>query len=139
MNFIYYYLKDRQVFYVNEIFETSRHCYRGCPQGSVIAPIIWNVYINNVLKLNDGELYVQAFADDLALIIGGRTARVLEANTNLALASIARSLDSLKLDLSVQKCRRRLGLVVTSMSKSVRLWCTEVLHHRSSPSVILQS
>ncbi|GBN58384.1 Putative protein in type-1 retrotransposable element R1DM [Araneus ventricosus] len=120
VNFIYYYLKDRQVFYVNEIFETSRHCYRGCPQGSVIAPIIWNIYINNVLKLNDGELYVQAFADDLALIIGGRTARVLEANTNLALASIARSLDSLKLDLSVQKCQAVVYRSVASQKLSKR-------------------
>ncbi|GBN40337.1 Putative protein in type-1 retrotransposable element R1DM [Araneus ventricosus] len=111
---------DRQVFYVNEIFETSRQCYRGCPQGSVIAPIIWNFYINTVLKLNDGELYVQAFADDLALIIGGRTARVLEANTNLALASIARSLDSLKLDLSVQKCQAVVYRSIASQKLSKR-------------------
>ncbi|GBN92126.1 Putative protein in type-1 retrotransposable element R1DM [Araneus ventricosus] len=88
--------------------------------GSVIAPIIWNIYINAVLKLNDGELYVQAFADDLALIIGGRTARVLEANTNLALANIARSLDSLKLNLSVQKCQAVVYRSIASQKLSKR-------------------
>ncbi|GBM93759.1 Putative protein in type-1 retrotransposable element R1DM [Araneus ventricosus] len=117
-NFIYYYLKDRHVYYVNEVFETSRQCYRGCPQGSVIAPIIWNIYINAVLKLNDGELYVQAFADDLALIIGG--SRVLETNTNLALANIARSLDSLKLNLSVQKCQAVVYRSIASQKLSKR-------------------
>ncbi|GBL75896.1 Putative protein in type-1 retrotransposable element R1DM [Araneus ventricosus] len=119
-NFIYYYLKDRHVSYVNEVFETSRPCYKGCPQGSVIAPIIWNIYINAVLKLNNGELYVQAFADDLALIVGVRTARVLEANTNLALASIAESLDSLKLNLSVHKCQAVVYRSIASQKLSKR-------------------
>ncbi|GBM53609.1 Putative protein in type-1 retrotransposable element R1DM [Araneus ventricosus] len=105
-NFIYYYLNDRHEFYINEVFETSRQCFRGCPQGSVIAPTLWNLYINTVLNNNDdGELYIQAFSDDLALIIGGRTARDLEKFTNLALAKIASSLDSLKLNLSIQKCQ----------------------------------
>ncbi|GBN92373.1 Putative protein in type-1 retrotransposable element R1DM [Araneus ventricosus] len=104
-NFIYHYLYDRRVYYVNEVFETSRLCYRGCPQGSVIAPIIWNIYINKVLNINDGELLVQAFADDLALLVGGHTARELEKNTNIALAKISVSLDSLRLNLSVQKCQ----------------------------------
>ncbi|GBM30727.1 hypothetical protein AVEN_259587-1 [Araneus ventricosus] len=63
---------------------------RGCPQGSVIAPTIWNLHINSVLSDNNsGETYSQAFADDLALIIGGRTARELEKNTNVALAELA--------------------------------------------------
>ncbi|GBM28058.1 Putative protein in type-1 retrotransposable element R1DM [Araneus ventricosus] len=119
-NFIFYYLKDRYVSYVNEVYETSRLCYRGCPQGSVIAPTIWNIYINAVLKLNNGELYIQAFADDLALIIGGRTARVLEANTNLALAKVADSLDSLKLNLSVQKCQAVVYRSIVSQNLSKR-------------------
>ncbi|GBM24532.1 Retrovirus-related Pol polyprotein from type-1 retrotransposable element R1, partial [Araneus ventricosus] len=104
-NFIYYYLCERKVFYVNEVFETSRSCYRGCPQGSVIAPIIWNIYINRVLNINEGELLVQAFADDLALLVGGNTARVLERNTNTALDKVSSLLDTLRLNLSVQKCQ----------------------------------
>ncbi|GBM68894.1 Putative protein in type-1 retrotransposable element R1DM, partial [Araneus ventricosus] len=105
MNFIFYYLKDRFVFYVNDVFETSRQCFRGCPQGSVIAPTLWNIYINSLLFNNNGELYIQAFADDLALVVGGRTARDLEKNANLILAETASKLDSLKLSLSIQKCQ----------------------------------
>ncbi|GBN97831.1 Retrovirus-related Pol polyprotein from type-1 retrotransposable element R1 [Araneus ventricosus] len=105
INFLFYYLDNRKVFYVNEIFSISRQCFRGCPQGSVIAPTLWNLYINSILLNNNGELYIQDFADDLALIIGGRTARDLEKNTNLALAKISTDLDSLKLTLSIQKCQ----------------------------------
>ncbi|GBN29614.1 Putative protein in type-1 retrotransposable element R1DM [Araneus ventricosus] len=104
-NFIFYYLSERKVFYVNEVFETARICFRGCPQGSVISPIIWNIYINKVLNINDGELLVQAFADDLAILVGGNTARLLESNTNIALDKVSTLLDTLKLNLSVQKCQ----------------------------------
>ncbi|GBO33982.1 Putative protein in type-1 retrotransposable element R1DM [Araneus ventricosus] len=102
MNFLYFYLNERRVFYVNEIFSVSRQYFRGCPQGSVIAPILWNVYINVILN-NNNEFFIQAFADDLALIIGGRTARELESNTNVALAKVSTDLDLLKLSLSIHK------------------------------------
>ncbi|GBM11326.1 hypothetical protein AVEN_13564-1 [Araneus ventricosus] len=54
---------------------------------------------------NNTSFYTQAFADDLALIISGRTARELEANTNIALAEIAQHLQEIKLSLSVHKCQ----------------------------------
>ncbi|GBO06904.1 hypothetical protein AVEN_142641-1 [Araneus ventricosus] len=73
----------------------------------------WEGPYTIVKKLNDVIYRVQrspnakpkAFADDLALVIGGRTAREFEKNTNAALAKIASCLDSLKLTLSIQKCQ----------------------------------
>ncbi|GBN41242.1 Putative protein in type-1 retrotransposable element R1DM [Araneus ventricosus] len=119
MNFLYFYLTDRRVFYVNEIFSTSRQYFRGCPQGSVIAPILWNVYINLVLN-NNNDFFIQAFADDLALIIGGRTARDLEKNTNVALTKISNDLDLLKLSLSVHKCQAVVFRSIASQKFSKR-------------------
>ncbi|GBL82186.1 Putative protein in type-1 retrotransposable element R1DM [Araneus ventricosus] len=119
-NFIFYYLNDRYVYYVNDVFETSRRCFRGCPQGSVIAPTLWNIYINSILTNNNGELHIQPFADDLALVIGGRTARELEKNNNLVLAGIANKLDSLKLTLSIQKCQTIVYRSIASQKLSKR-------------------
>ncbi|GBO06540.1 Putative protein in type-1 retrotransposable element R1DM [Araneus ventricosus] len=84
-NFIYFYLKNRRVFYTNDVLEISRPCSKGCPQGSVIAPTICNIYINSILINDRPDLHIQAFADDLVLLIGGRTARELENKTNLIL------------------------------------------------------
>ncbi|GBM59000.1 Putative protein in type-1 retrotransposable element R1DM [Araneus ventricosus] len=120
MNFLFYYLHNRKVFYVNEVFKVFKHCYRGCPQGSVIAPTLWNLYINSILFNNNGEFYVQAFADDLALIIGGHTARELEKNTNLALAKISIDLESLKLSLSIHKCQAVVYRSISSQRLSKR-------------------
>ncbi|GBL91759.1 Retrovirus-related Pol polyprotein from type-1 retrotransposable element R1 [Araneus ventricosus] len=119
-NFIYYYLDNRHVFYINEVFKTSRQCFRGCSQGSVIAPVLWNFYINSILNLNNDEIYIQAFADDLALIIGGRTATELESNTNIALAKVSSSLGSLKLKLSIQKCQAVVYRSISSRKFSKR-------------------
>ncbi|GBM54895.1 Retrovirus-related Pol polyprotein from type-1 retrotransposable element R1 [Araneus ventricosus] len=119
-NFLFYYLDNRKVFYVNDIFNISRRCFRGCPQGSVIAPTLWNLYINSILRFNNESIYIQAFADDLALIIGGRTARDLEKNTNLALAKISTHLDSLKLSLSIHKCQAVVYRSISSQKFSRR-------------------
>ncbi|GBL59768.1 Putative protein in type-1 retrotransposable element R1DM [Araneus ventricosus] len=85
----------------------------GCPQGSVVAPILWNIYINQILIKNNIPFYTQAFAEDLALIVSGSRARDLELNTNVALQQIAQNLSDLKLTLSVEKCK---ALVVRSIS-----------------------
>ncbi|GBM20197.1 hypothetical protein AVEN_216626-1 [Araneus ventricosus] len=55
------------------------------------------VFNNLKGERNNIIFYTQAFADDLALIISGRTARELEANTNIALAEIAQHLQEIKL------------------------------------------
>ncbi|GBM26851.1 Putative protein in type-1 retrotransposable element R1DM [Araneus ventricosus] len=119
-NFIFHYLNNRTVSFSNEIVTISRACFRGCPQGSVVAPTIWNIYINPILERNNTSFYTQAFADDLALIISGRTARELEANTNIALAEIAQHLQEIKLSLSVHKCQALVFRSVSSRKFSKR-------------------
>ncbi|GBN34137.1 hypothetical protein AVEN_72582-1 [Araneus ventricosus] len=80
-------------------------CSKGCPQGFVISPNLWNPYLNQLLSLNSDTLFLQAFAGDLALVLAGRVRKELENNTNKALATIANKLRELKLDLSVDKCQ----------------------------------
>ncbi|GBL92447.1 Putative protein in type-1 retrotransposable element R1DM [Araneus ventricosus] len=121
-NFIYFYFKNRRVFYTN--VEISRLCSKGCPQGSVIFPTIWNIYIHSILINDRPDLHIQAFADDLVLSIGGRTARELESKTNLILAVISNKLEDLQLKLAI---------------KSARRWCTGASPPKSSQKGILHS
>ncbi|GBL89519.1 Putative protein in type-1 retrotransposable element R1DM [Araneus ventricosus] len=111
-NFIFHYLNNRTVSFSNEIVTISRACFRGCPQGSVVAPTIWNIYINPILERNNTSFYTQAFADDLALIISGRT--------DIALAEIAQHLQEIKLSLSVHKCQALVFRSVSSRKFSKR-------------------
>jgi hypothetical protein len=46
---------------------------RGCPQGDVLSPLLWNMVINSLLsRLNYESLWAQGFADDIAIVINGK-------------------------------------------------------------------
>ncbi|GBL80065.1 Putative protein in type-1 retrotransposable element R1DM, partial [Araneus ventricosus] len=103
-NFIYYYLLDRKVVFKDETLEIERDCHKGCPQGSVVALNLWNIYVNRVLEINSEKVFLQAFADDFAFVTAGSVRKELEININEALGLIQLTLVELKLELSVGKC-----------------------------------
>ncbi|GBM63918.1 RNA-directed DNA polymerase from mobile element jockey [Araneus ventricosus] len=105
-NFIYYYLLDRKVVFKDGTLEIERDSHKSCPQGSVVAPNLWNIYVNRILEINSERVFLQAFADDLALVTAGSVRKELEINTNEALELIHLTLVELKLELSVGKCQR---------------------------------
>ena len=66
------YLKDRkQVTYINEtLSEVSKMCNFGVPQGSVLGPLLFLLYINNINhSLN--EVIIKLFADDTNCFFSG--------------------------------------------------------------------
>jgi hypothetical protein len=49
---------------------------RGYPQGGVLSPLLWNMFINSLLRrLNNESLLAQGFADDIAIVIKGKFVR----------------------------------------------------------------
>lgn len=50
---------------------------RGCPQGGVLSPLLWNMVVNDLItKLNDQHFFTVGYADDLAILISGHFASV---------------------------------------------------------------
>ena len=45
---------------------------RGCPQGGILSPFLWNLVVNELLEYTRNKIPsdLQGFADDLALVIG---------------------------------------------------------------------
>ena len=49
-----------------------RKIYRGCPQGGILSPLLWNLTLNTLLNKKELDAdFLQAFADDLAILIPG--------------------------------------------------------------------
>ncbi|GBM82383.1 Retrovirus-related Pol polyprotein from type-1 retrotransposable element R1 [Araneus ventricosus] len=60
---------------------------RGVPQGSCSGPFYWNLVLDTALDVDLPEgCFLQAFADDLVLVIKGRTKEEIEEKGTLAIA-----------------------------------------------------
>jgi ribonuclease HI len=54
--------------------EAVRLVTRGCPQGGVLSPLLWNVLVDELLKLMDEtNVYCQFYADDGTLLFSSAT------------------------------------------------------------------
>ena len=52
--------------------KVKREVVKGNPQGGILSPFLWNCVLNNLLlQLRSSGFYVQAYADDLAVLVTG--------------------------------------------------------------------
>jgi exonuclease III len=72
------YVTDRLVIYQNGDLEVRKTCTKGCPQGSVLGPTLWNLVLDVFLEEDlPEEVKVIAYADDIALIIRSNSRKQL--------------------------------------------------------------
>ncbi|XP_045451643.1 uncharacterized protein LOC123660631 [Melitaea cinxia] len=83
------YLSDRRtrVRYLGQ--EHVRDTGKGCVQGSIGGPILWNLLLDPLLQeMEAGGAYAQAFADDVVLVFEGETALEIERRANAVLERV---------------------------------------------------
>lgn len=94
------YFQHRNIIVDNAKKETS--C--GVPQGSVLGPVLWNIYYDPVLRIAlPPNTLSLAYADDLVLITTGTVKSTIEMEVNLALSKVNNWMLSMQLELAPQK------------------------------------
>ncbi|KAI5720547.1 hypothetical protein M8J77_008420 [Diaphorina citri] len=95
------YFKDRELITPNgERMKMSA----GIPQGSVAAPTLWNVFYDELLRLNmPPNVTLVGYADDLAVAVRARKESELESLTNQTLTKISTWLKNQGLTLAPEK------------------------------------
>lgn len=77
---------------------------KGCAQGGVLSPLLWNITLNSLFNLsNIDNDFIQAFADDLAIIIPGTCRSTMRSIANSYLSTIDKWCRDNGLKLSVLK------------------------------------
>ncbi|CAH2210239.1 jg22693, partial [Pararge aegeria aegeria] len=83
------YLRDRKVTVRYGGEQYTKSTSKGCVQGSIGGPILWNLLLDSLIKgLESRGDYCQAFADDVVLVFHGNTALEIERQANAALAYV---------------------------------------------------
>ena len=99
------YLSNRsQECLVNGCISDSTPLTIGVPQGSILGPLLFLIYINDIQKSSPDTL-LGMYADDTSMIIPGRTLNEAVTKTRETLNSLGEWFASNKLSLSPAKCK----------------------------------
>ncbi len=80
-------------------FTTVRH---GVPQGSILGPLLFLLYINDIVKTTP-KLEFLLFADDTSIFLSGKDLKSMESTLNTELDNISNWLKANKLSLNIKK------------------------------------
>ena len=110
-------LRNRAVtVHLGERAVRSRVC-RGCPQGSVLSPTLWNLTVDSLLaELTSIGIKVICYADDVVLIVRGRFLSTIAEIIQRALCVV--EVWCRKQGLSVNA--NKTDMIIFSRKKSVR-------------------
>lgn len=117
------YVKDRTIQFTLADYTITKTPTKGCIQGSVCGPTMWNLLLDLVLtkhKLPVESCHLQAYADDILLITHHENTKELEYITNNALRDIHKLCNELKLTLSPTKTQA-VGFSYKVKKLSIRL------------------
>ena len=98
------YLKNAKQFVKNgDIESIVLNVLIGLPQGSVLGPLLFIIYVNDIVKCCD--LSAALFADDVVLLADCKTARRLEKRLNCEIKHVFAWLVTNKLTLNSSKTK----------------------------------
>ena len=96
------YLKGRQQYVkLDDIHSNMQQIKTGVPQGSILAPILFSIYTNDLI--NSHNSFSVSFADDISILINDKNPETLSKKVETSLTNIMRWVDANKLSLNIQK------------------------------------
>ena len=115
------YLSNRcQITKVYYKYSKKRPVLLGVPQGSILGPLLFILYVNDLGNISDlAKFYL--FADDTAILIKGKNLELLQTKINQLLPLVTKWFHSNRLSLNVLKTHYQLYSMTPSVDLNVYL------------------
>lgn len=106
-NIIQSFFQDRIITFVTPNKQNiSKLTNIGCPQGSPLSPLMWNILLTSLLEIRfHSHTYIQAFADDVVVVVAGSSRRELETRSSDTLNIIGTWASQNCLNFNYKKCQ----------------------------------
>ncbi|XP_046685840.1 uncharacterized protein LOC124371531, partial [Homalodisca vitripennis] len=96
-------LVDRQLTITFPDYQITRTTCRGIPQGSVLSPLLFEIYISDINKCLPTQVKSLQYADDVTLYSSGKSYDNVQYNMQFALDNMNKVLEDLNLSLNPNK------------------------------------
>lgn len=115
--FIYNLICYREFQFVgNGELSSTFYSYKGVPQGSILSPLLFNIYVSKIHNYVSKNCKIVQFADDIAILISGPSSQIIELSRKLKtpLINLSNFFNSKGLNISTEKS----ALMIFSRTKS---------------------
>ena len=101
------YLSNRKqfVFYDNDCYSISSDISIGVPQGSVLGPLFFIIYVNDIISCMDDSSKIILFADDTNIFVSASTIEELYDKANMILLKLKNYIDANYLHINLKKSK----------------------------------
>lgn len=112
------YLSDRkQKVRFNKDWSESILTKYGVPQGSVLGPLLFIVYINDIVNVCPEESTIKMFADDTLIYVTGESSAEIENKINISLEIVEKWMNRNKLKMNAEKTKY---MIIRSVRKELK-------------------
>lgn len=102
INFVKF-LTHTRIIRTDKSINNDRTIHKGVPEGGVLSPILYTIYVADISKTLPQNVIVSQFADDIAIYTKSTSVHKSKKRHELAIKSIHQELKVLGLDLAPHK------------------------------------
>ena len=77
--------------------------YQGVPQGTILGPLLFNLYVNSMQKVIDNTCKIVQYADDIFIFVADKCLNTAKQNLETNIAKLAEYFESHRLNLNENK------------------------------------